>query len=387
MIAMEHKSVDPDNRQLLEPSEYFQVGRQTDGMRIYLRYDLFRALDDFAVRDTSREQAGLLVGRVHHDEGDGGFLVVEDAIDSSVGDERTGRFGASTWQHARRIAKTRHPGKAIVGWFHTHPGTGLELSDEETDVHRKFFPEPWQVVYVVDPVQRDRNFHFKKGSTMQPAEGFRIFGKETPVPAQAAPGGVSSGQIRSVKPDEHLKERYLERSLEKIQKLVRNPAMTRKDWLIIGLLILNLAVMLFRPMPPVSVDNSEVTAGQAQLAEQMAVMKNRMERLEAHLAAMQLIDEELSLAPSPTPESAEAPPAVAETPASKPPATAATGKMVRLHKVAAGDTLSTITEKYYNSSSPSLVTGLARFNKLKAPNFDIYPGDTLKIPAKEALPK
>lgn len=381
---METRSVDAEPRQVLEPTEYFQVGRQADGMRIYLRYDLFRALDDFAVRDTSREQAGLLVGRVHHDETDGGFLVVEDAIDSSVGDERTGRFGASTWQHARRIAKSRHPGKAIVGWFHTHPGTGLELSEEEAEVHRKFFPEPWQVVYVVDPVQRDRNFHFKRGSALLAAAGFRIFGKETPpTAAQPAP------EIRSVKPDEHLKERYLERSLEKIQKMLRNPGMTTRDWIIIGLLALNLAVMLFRPMPPVTVDNSEVTAGQAQMSEQISAMKNRLERLEAHLAALQMIDEELSLAPSPTPESAEVESAP-ETPVSKPSAAAAsspTGKMVKLHKVAAGDTLSTITEKYYSSSSPALVTALARFNKLKAPNFDIYPGDTVKIPAREALPQ
>ena len=389
MAEMKNKS----RETLLEPAEFFQVGTQKGELRIYLRYELFRALDDFAVRDTSREQCGLLVGRLGQGS-EGPFLVVEDAIESSVGDDRTGRFNAGTWQRARRIAKTRHPNRLVVGWFHTHPGTGLELSDEELQVHEKFFPEDWQIVYLVDPVRRDRNFHLRQGGELKSVDGFRIFGKEGAKPDMDSSEGTPS--VRSVPADEQLKERYLERSLEKIQKMLRRPAVGFKDYLIVALLLTNLGVLLWRPSPPVKVDLSELAAGQSQLSEQLTNLRSRMEKLENHLAELQLLDEQLQLAVGeeeplealPTPaveESPEVKPTPAEPPVKPNGEQPADGKKVKLHKVQGGDTLSTIASKYYDESGPNMVTALGRFNKLKGPNYAIFPGDTVKIPARENL--
>ena len=45
-----------------EPDEYFLVGQDDSRLNIYLRYQLFKALEDFAKRESHREQVGLLVG-------------------------------------------------------------------------------------------------------------------------------------------------------------------------------------------------------------------------------------------------------------------------------------------------------------------------------------
>lgn len=360
MIVMETTPAEARQPRTAEPADYFQVGRQGDGLTIYLRYDLFRALDDFAVRDTSREQAGLLVGQVHQQGEQGGFLVVEDAIESPLTDERAGRFSADSWQQAHRLARTRHPGKTVLGWFHTHPGTGLDLSSEEVGVHQRFFTEPWQVVYVVDPVQRERNFHVKQRGVVCAADGFRIFGKQMP-----AAGPL--GEVRSIKPDEKLKERYVERSLENIQRMLRHPTLTAKDYLIVGLLVLNLAVMLFRPTSPAKVDTSRIAFRQTQISEQVAGLRNGLDKLQKQLAA----------APAPALRPAAAPaPESAQPSVSDPPPVGG----VRFHKVTPGDTLSSIAQTYYKSSAPSLMKRLAHYNGLKSPYFDIYPGETLKLP-------
>ena len=388
----------PGNK-LLEPAEFFQVGTQNEGFRIYLRYELFRALDDFAVRDTAKEQVGLLVGRLGQSE-DGAFLVVEDAIESGSGDQRTGRLQSAAWQRARRVAKTRHPNRLVVGWFHTHPGTGLDLSDEEKQVHEKYFAEDWQIVYVVDPLRRDRNFHLREKGEILPVSGFRIFGKEGG--GSIAPESIDAvPQIRSSKPDEQLKERYLERSLDKIQKSARRRAVGWMDYLVVALLVANLGFMVLRPTPPVQVDTSQLSDGQAQLSEQLTSLRSRMEKLERHLAELQLLDEQLQLAvdeEEPAPESTptekpkprpEASPAASPKPSNKVASTAKPdeGTRVRLHRVASGDTLGTIAEKYYESASPTLVSSLGRFNKLKGPNYAIFPGDTVKVPEQSRLPK
>ncbi|MBI3926797.1 MAG: LysM peptidoglycan-binding domain-containing protein [Armatimonadetes bacterium] len=363
--------------EVLEPTEFFQVGKESPGLRIYLRYELFRALDDFAVRDTSTEQAGLLVGQVQQGE-EGTFLLVEDALEIGVDDAGGGRFTPRSWQHARRIAGTRYPRKSVVGWFHTHPGSGLELSAEEVEVHDNYFPEAWQIVYVVDPVQKDRNFHRREEGKLLSSAGFRIYGKESPASMSSHPAVARKPSA----PDDHLKERYLERSLDKIQRMLRRPPMQAKDYVIAVLLLLNMLVLLFRPAPPARVDQTEVLKAQAELGQKMDLMQTRLDSLERHLAALDMIDQELALAPADAP-SETAPAGDLEPP--PPVFTDRSGNMVRLHKVKQGDTLSTISEKYYQSSAPRLVSALGRFNRLTGPGYEIFPGETVKIPPRKNL--
>ena len=87
-----------------EPDEYFLVGQDDSCLNIYLRYQLFKALEDFAKRESHREQVGLLVGRETTNSEGERFILVEDAIEAPLGDESTGRFEESMWKRARRIA-------------------------------------------------------------------------------------------------------------------------------------------------------------------------------------------------------------------------------------------------------------------------------------------
>ncbi|MGI5844164.1 MAG: LysM peptidoglycan-binding domain-containing protein [Candidatus Xenobium sp.] len=368
-----------------EPADFFQVGTEdTTSCRIYLRYPLFRALDDFALRDTSREQAGMLLGRRSEQ---GLWLKVEEALDVAL-EEGATRFSERSWQRARRVVRHRHPGLEVVGWFHTHPGTGADLSSDEISLHGELFTEPWQVLYAVDPVLRERAFHLWRDADLVRASGFRIYGKEEE-PMKVADREPS-------RPDEHLRERYVERSLEKLQRLVRHPPVRMVDYVLIALLVLNLLVLLFRPAPSVQLDDKKLLASQAQLTSDVEDLASRMKKLEEHLAAIRMLDEELGLAgetaapetpqsPEPTAPATVPSPSPQAGPASPSPNASTPGVRIRLHKVQQGDTLSRIAEKYYGTADPKLAAALGNYNRLKAPNFDIWPGDSLKIPPRSAL--
>lgn len=347
--------------EMVEPADFFQVG-QDDGVtpRLYLRYDLFRAIEEFALKDTSRELAGLLLGRSTAD-----YTLVEEAVECGISEEG-GRFTARVFQYSRRIARHRYPELKVLGWFHTHPGSGLELSEEEREVHRAQFPESGQLLYVEDPVQRDRNFHRTMGTGIQQVGGFRIYGKETfkDMTQEATP----------VRADDHLKERYLERSLEKIQRMLRRPVWQLKDTIIILLLLANLLALIFLRPGPATVTVGGAPATDKEVMKTLADMSNRLTALEEHLRAMQVIDEELMTSPSPTPVDTAAVPPPPSTP----------GK-ARTHKVKSGDTLGRIAEKYYGTSDPKVLKALARANGLKSPNYDMFVGETLKIPDKKDL--
>lgn len=349
---------------MVEPTDFFQIGQDGGSEpRIYLRYDLFRAIEEFALKDTSRELAGLLLGRMGRD---GKYLLVEEAVECGITEE-AGRFTSRVFQYARRIARHRYPDLQILGWFHTHLGTGLELSSEEREVHKAQFRDSWQMLYVEDPMQRDRSFYTDVGGQLTACPGFRIYGKETfkEVTQESVP----------VRADEHLKERYLERSLEKIQRMLRRPSWQPRDTVMVVLLLANLLALIFlRPGATAVQGSSSSASSDKEVIKRLDALSKRLTDLEQHLAAMQVIDQELMSSPTPEPS-----PVAATSP---PPATPS---KARSHKVRAGDTLGRISEKYYGTSDPKILKALARANGLKGPNYDLFQGEMLKIPDKKDL--
>src|SRR3954447_25139327 len=63
-----------------------------------------------------------------------------------------------------------HHGRKILGWYHTHPGFGIFLSEMDLFIQNNFFPEPWQVASVYDPKSgEDGIFVWKRGhATLDP---------------------------------------------------------------------------------------------------------------------------------------------------------------------------------------------------------------------------
>ena len=60
-------------------------------------------------------------------------------------------FTQDTWEHIYAIKDQKYPEERIVGWYHSHPGFGVFLSDHDTFIHRNFFSSPGQVAWVFDP--------------------------------------------------------------------------------------------------------------------------------------------------------------------------------------------------------------------------------------------
>ena len=380
-----------------EPDEYFLVGQDDSRLNIYLRYQLFKALEDFAKRESHREQVGLLVGRETTNSEGERFILVEDAIEAPLGDESTGRFEESMWKRARRIAAARHPNRTVVGWFHTHLDGSLEPTEEERIVHKRHFPEESHLLYVVSARADDRNFFMPVDGQLVASQGFRIYGK-TPAGAgeEAVPVGARAG-MNAVGANPEQQSRHLERNLDKIQTRLQSPPVTPKDILIVVLLVVNACLILFRPNPPVKVDTSALERGQSDLSAQVSSLRGRIDKLERHISDIKMLDEQLKLAagleeieepldlPDEDPKPVKSPAqAAAQAPADMNALSGGSG-VIKLYKVAAGDTLGVLVDKFYPNSPNGTTTAFADFNRLNAPDYAIFPGDTLKVPTLQAL--
>lgn len=60
-------------------------------------------------------------------------------------------FTQDTWEHIYAVKDQKYPQERIVGWYHSHPGFGVFLSDHDTFIHKNFFSSPGQVAWVFDP--------------------------------------------------------------------------------------------------------------------------------------------------------------------------------------------------------------------------------------------
>jgi proteasome lid subunit RPN8/RPN11 len=60
-------------------------------------------------------------------------------------------FTQDTWEHIYKTKDRDFPEQRIVGWYHSHPGFGVFLSDHDTFIHKNFFSSPTQVAWVYDP--------------------------------------------------------------------------------------------------------------------------------------------------------------------------------------------------------------------------------------------
>ncbi len=392
-----------------EPSDFTQVGDNAENeLRIYLRYRMFRGLDGFVIKDTSHKIAGILLGT--HSK-DGKWVKIDMAVELNGYSDS---FSDEDWEKSIRKAAAQMPGCEVVGWFCSHPNAGVEPSAQEKRAHGYFFNDPWKVLYIIDPVSHDRRFHIWNEDNLIMARGYRIFGREEKSGGREEKSANMTEQ-RSSRPYENLRERHLENSVDNInRKLDRRPPVRRVDYLIGGLVLLLIFLVLLKPAPTAKVDQKEVLAQQEKILASISALDERMSKIEEHLNAVGVIDSQLNLPEGKSSESsAKAEPkasseqenvsseksetpakseSVAETNPEPSPAPAnddtgvLTGAKVVLHTVDDGEMLSTICDKYYGTSDAATIDALGKYNQLSS-DFELYPGDVLKIPDRASLKK
>lgn len=391
-----------------EPSDFTQVGDNAENeLRIYLRYRMFRGLDGFVIKDTSHKIAGILLGT--HSK-DGKWVKIDMAVELNGYSDS---FSDEDWEKSIRKAASQMPGYEVVGWFCSHPNAGVEPSAQEERAHGFFFNDPWKVLYIIDPVSHDRRFHIWNEDNLAMARGYRIFGREEKTAGREEKSANMTEQ-RGSRPYENLRERHLENSVDNInRKLDRRPPVRRVDYLIGGLVLLLIFLVLLKPAPTAKVDQKEVLAQQEKILASISALDERMSKIEEHLNAVGVIDSQLNLpsgnlSESPVkteskakieqeePVSSEKASAKSETIAeAKPEPSPApvnddtgvlTGAKVVLHTVDDGEMLSSICSKYYGTSDAATIDALGKYNQLSS-DFELYPGDVLKIPDRASLKK
>ena len=147
---------------------------------IFLHQRVNMAVTRHARQNKDREVGGVLIGEACRDDAGQMFVVATHALQAEFAEESRGQltFTHNTWLKIHRTLETQYPEKTIVGWYHTHPGWSIFLSDWDLFIHQNFFKQPWQVALVIDPSLDRAGFFVWKDDQVSnpqaPVEPFRL---------------------------------------------------------------------------------------------------------------------------------------------------------------------------------------------------------------------
>lgn len=121
---------------------------RSQGPNVLIDADVLRQIRQHARSSTKTEVCGVLIGSENDKH------VEVEACIAGLNAAQGGAhvtFTQDTWEHIYKIKDAEYPGHRIVGWYHSHPGFGVFLSDHDTFIHHNFFSSPLQVAWVYDP--------------------------------------------------------------------------------------------------------------------------------------------------------------------------------------------------------------------------------------------
>ena len=159
------------------PMNFLTIGEvDHDDVKVYIRQSVFRDLEKYASSDTDHELGTIILGHYSEESGKTSVIISEYIIakytDASAS---TLTFTHETWNDVYREHDEKYPELKIIGWQHTHPGYGIFLSNYDMFIQENFFNLPFQVAYVIDPIQHLRGFFQWKNGKVEKLKGFYIY--------------------------------------------------------------------------------------------------------------------------------------------------------------------------------------------------------------------
>ena len=160
------------------PARVKQMGGIDSTVRIFMEDYVYTYLYQYGRSEGGKEKLAVLVGR-HYVVNGQETILISGAIQGKRTVQENGleRFTEETWEHVGGEMETYFKGMMIVGWVHCQPGFGAFLMTKDEEMHRAYFKEKWQVLFVLDTVDKLDTFYVydEEGKGLRQARGYFIY--------------------------------------------------------------------------------------------------------------------------------------------------------------------------------------------------------------------
>ena len=160
------------------PARVKQMGSIEGDVKIFVEDYVYTYLYQYGRSGGSKEKLAALIGR-HYVVNGQETVVISGAVQGKGTIQENGveRFSEETWEYIGGQMQTYFKGMTIVGWVHCQPGFGAFLMAKDETFHREYFREKWQVLFVLDTVDKLDTFYIynEEQNGLRQAKGYFIY--------------------------------------------------------------------------------------------------------------------------------------------------------------------------------------------------------------------
>ena len=160
------------------PSNIKQIGSIEDDIKIYMEDYVFTYLHQYAKSGGNEERLAILMGKFIEKD-DVKYVVISGAIQGKYTQNNNGteQFTEDSWKYIKQQMDTYFSGLIIVGWVHTQPGYGAFLMSKDEEFHKAFFLNGFEVLFVIDPLDKDDAFFIfnRNKKSLRESKGYFIY--------------------------------------------------------------------------------------------------------------------------------------------------------------------------------------------------------------------
>ncbi|MBI5722503.1 MAG: Mov34/MPN/PAD-1 family protein [Planctomycetes bacterium] len=183
------------------PWKEFPTPGAREALRVNFSAKAYADLICNAKEDLSSEVCGILAGEICQDSNGNhvSVLAVVRGTSARAGVNHV-TYTQETWNQIHQKMEKDHPKLHIIGWYHSHPGFGVEFSDMDLFIHENFFSGSGQIAFVTDPLGGDEAICIKSNHGIEHLERFWVDGRERRCRASTPSAGKSAGDGEKAAP-------------------------------------------------------------------------------------------------------------------------------------------------------------------------------------------
>ena len=156
--------------------KYSGENESFDTLKIFIKHSTLKEIDEYLSGDLQNELGGVVLGDVCANSSGQKFIFIDNLIIAKHSNSSLSRltFTHDTWDYINQIQEEDYPDRKILGWFHSHPGHTVFLSNYDMFIQENFFNMEYMIAYVFDPTIKERGFFYWKDGKIIKADGYYI---------------------------------------------------------------------------------------------------------------------------------------------------------------------------------------------------------------------
>jgi proteasome lid subunit RPN8/RPN11 len=143
----------------------------TEDFSIVITPDVLSQTSRHVAGDLENERGGFLLGNRYRCPNTGREYIVIDQYVEADYVESTDvslTFTHEAWGQLEENLTGKFYGKKLVGWYHSHPGMSIFLSEHDKLLHEERFAEPWMIALVLEPKKKLGGFFAWSNGKLDP---------------------------------------------------------------------------------------------------------------------------------------------------------------------------------------------------------------------------